>query len=96
MIDQPYFTFKSYMKKNYNTTLHTIPVDLDLGCPNRDENNNGGCSFCPQDGARAAQILDAKDVETQIKNAIEFSKKDIRQRSLCFIFKHIQEHLLLL
>ncbi len=75
MIDQPYFTFKSYMKKNYNTTLHTIPVDLDLGCPNRDENNNGGCSFCPQDGARAAQILDAKDVETQIKNAIEFSKK---------------------
>jgi radical SAM protein (TIGR01212 family) len=63
------------MKKNYNTTLHTIPVDLDLGCPNRDENNNGGCSFCPQDGARAAQILDAKDVETQIKNAIEFSQK---------------------
>ncbi len=75
MIEQPYFTFKNYMKKNYEATLHTIPVDLDLGCPNRDENNNGGCTFCPENGARAAQILDAKDVESQIKNAIEFSKK---------------------
>lgn len=63
------------MKKIYKNTLYTIPVDLDLGCPNRDENNNGGCTFCPQNGARAAQLLDAKDVEIQIKNAIEFSQK---------------------
>lgn len=63
------------MKKIYNNTLYTIPVDLDLGCPNRDENNNGGCTFCPQNGARAAQLLDAKDVELQTKNAIEFSQK---------------------
>ncbi|AXX91702.1 TIGR01212 family radical SAM protein [Malaciobacter molluscorum LMG 25693] len=74
MQEAPYFTFKAYMKNIYNTALHTIPIDLDLGCPNRTKDGIGGCTFCPENGARAAQLLDAKDVEQQIKNAISFSK----------------------
>lgn len=71
----PYYTFKKYMQNLFGTALHTIPVDLDLGCPNRDENNLGGCTFCPQNGARAAQTLEAKDIKEQIEKAINFSKK---------------------
>lgn len=74
MPQAPYFTYKNYMKQTYGTTLYTIPVDLDLGCPNRDEDNKGGCTFCPENGARAAQILEAKDIEDQIIKAISFSK----------------------
>ncbi len=69
-----YYTYKEYMKKKYDTPLYSIPIDLDLGCPNRDINGIGGCTFCPSNGARAAQILDAKNAKEQIKNAIEFAK----------------------
>jgi len=70
-----YLTYKEYMKQKYGAALHSITVDLDLGCPNRDENGEGGCSFCPSNGARSAQSLDAKSMEDQIKVGIQFAKK---------------------
>ena len=63
------------MKKKYGEALYSITVDLDLGCPNRDSEGNGGCSFCPSHGARSAQSMDASSVEEQIKVGIEFAKK---------------------
>lgn len=68
-----YYSFKQYMKDMYNESLYSIPIDLDFGCPNRDINKNGGCTFCPEDGARAAQTLDAQNIEEQIKKAIDFA-----------------------
>jgi len=59
----------------YGEPLYSIPVDLDFGCPNRQLDGSGGCSFCPQNGARAAQIADAKSVEEQIEKGITFAKK---------------------
>lgn len=63
------------MKKEYGEALYSVTVDLDLGCPNRDIDGNGGCSFCPEHGARSAQSMDAKSVEEQIKVGIAFAKK---------------------
>ena len=59
----------------YDEALYSITVDLDLGCPNRDEEGNGGCTFCPSNGARSAQSLDANSVEEQIEVGIKFAKK---------------------
>jgi len=70
-----YLTYKEYMQKQYGHALYSIPVDLDLGCPNRDKDGKGGCTFCPENGSRATQALDAKSVEEQIKKGIEFAKK---------------------
>ena len=70
-----YLSYKEYMKKEYGEALYSVTVDLDLGCPNRDSEGNGGCSFCPSHGARSAQSMDASSVEEQIKVGIEFAKK---------------------
>jgi radical SAM protein (TIGR01212 family) len=70
-----YLTYKEYMKQKYGHALYSVTVDLDLGCPNRDEDGYGGCSFCPSNGARSAQSLDAKSVEEQIQVGIRFAKK---------------------
>jgi radical SAM protein (TIGR01212 family) len=70
-----YLKYKDYLKKEYGEALYSITVDLDLGCPNRDEEGNGGCTFCPSNGARSAQSLDARSVEEQIKVGIKFAKK---------------------
>lgn len=63
------------MLKHYGEALYSIPVDLNFGCPNRDVNGRGGCTFCPEDGARAAQTKDAKSLEEQIEYAIAFARK---------------------
>ncbi len=74
MKSEPYFTYKNYLKQKYKKPLYSIPIDLDLGCPNRDINGLGGCTFCPSNGARAAQILDATNAKEQIQNAVSFAK----------------------
>lgn len=71
----PYLSYKSYMQELYKEALFSIPVNLEFGCPNRDKEGRGGCSFCPEHGARAAQIADAKSVEEQIQKALLFAKK---------------------
>lgn len=75
MTKPAYLTYKEYMKKKYGEALYSVTVDLDLGCPNRDKQGFGGCSFCPTNGARSAQSLDALSVEEQIKVGIAFAKK---------------------
>lgn len=74
MQEQPYYTYRAYMINRYSKPLFSIPIDLNLGCPNRNSDGSGGCTFCPSNGARAAQSLDASSVEDQIKKGIEFSK----------------------
>jgi len=63
------------MQAHYGEPLYSIPVNLDFGCPNRDSEGKGGCTFCPEHGTRAAQIADAQSVEEQIHKAIAFAKK---------------------
>ncbi|WP_041956218.1 TIGR01212 family radical SAM protein [Sulfurospirillum arsenophilum] len=71
----PYLSHKAYMQSRYGEALFSIPVNLEFGCPNRDKDGSGGCSFCPEHGARAAQIADAKSVEEQIQKGIDFAKR---------------------
>jgi radical SAM protein (TIGR01212 family) len=63
------------MQERYGEELFSIPVNLDFGCPNRDSDGKSGCTFCPEHGARAAQIADAKSVQEQIEKGITFAKK---------------------
>ncbi len=69
------------MRACYGEALYAIPVNVEFGCPNRDRDGNGGCSFCPEHGARAAQIADAKSVEEQIQKALSFAKRRYKASS---------------
>ena len=71
----PYLSHKTYMLSRYGEAVFSIPVNLEFGCPNREKDGSGGCSFCPEHGSRAAQIADAKSVEEQIQKGIDFAKR---------------------
>jgi radical SAM protein (TIGR01212 family) len=71
------------MKQNYSHVLYSVPVDLDFGCPNRNADGSGGCSFCPANGARAVQTGDMFDIKEQIQKGIFFAKK--RYGASCFM-----------
>lgn len=77
----PYLSHKAYMQSRYGEALFSIPVNLEFGCPNRTKKGSGGCSFCPEHGARAAQIADAKSVEEQIEKALAFAKRRYKASS---------------
>lgn len=77
----PYLSHKAYMQNAYGEALFSIPVNLEFGCPNREKDGSGGCSFCPEHGARAAQIADAKSVEEQIEKALTFAKRRYKASS---------------
>ena len=77
----PYLSYKTFMQERYGEALFSIPINLEYGCPNRDQDGKGGCTFCPEHGARAAQIADAQSIEEQVKKAIAFAKRRYKARS---------------
>ena len=71
----PYYTYRQFMLDRYSAQLQRIPIDLGFGCPNRELDGRGGCSFCPEDGGRAQQTLQAGDWKEQVDMAIAYAQE---------------------
>ena len=84
------------MIKRHGDALYRIPIDFNFGCPNREKDGSGGCTFCNIRGSAAVQTLGSGNVKEQIQNAINFSEKDTKQKSLWHMFKHFQQLLVIL
>lgn len=74
-VEKPFFDYRRYMVERYGKPLFKVPVDFNYGCPHRDQHHQGGCTFCPEDGSRAVQIMGIDSLEAQIKTAMDFSKR---------------------
>jgi len=73
--ENPYLSYKEFMKKRYGEALYRIPVDLGYGCPNRRADGRGGCSFCADEGGRAMQINGINAPEDQVEAAADFARR---------------------
>ncbi|MBN2164070.1 MAG: TIGR01212 family radical SAM protein [Pontiellaceae bacterium] len=62
------------MKERYGEPLFRVPIDFNLGCPNRESDGSGGCTFCNARGSAAVQTLGAETVEEQMREAIRFAR----------------------
>jgi radical SAM protein (TIGR01212 family) len=82
-----YYSYKRYMEDIYGEPHYRIPVDFNSGCPNRDEDGKGGCSFCSVKGSRSIQTLSVVEVEDQIKTAMEFSRRRYRAKRFTLYFQ---------
>lgn len=83
----PFYTYKQFMKDQYGEALFRVPIDLDFGCPNRALDGSGGCTFCPENGARAQQTLQAATIEEQVHDAVEFSRRRYRAKKFMAYFQ---------
>lgn len=75
MYDTPYYTHRQFMIDRYGEPLQRVPIDLDLGCPNRTPAGKGGCWFCAEHGGRAIQTQHSTSIEDQIDTAIRFARE---------------------
>lgn len=67
--------FKEYLIDKYGHALYRIPIDLPLGCPNRENNFGDGCIYCVEDGNRARHLKYKLDLAGQVKSGIEFASR---------------------
>lgn len=72
---RPIYTFKQFARSHFGGDIYRVPIDLGAGCPHRAGDGSGGCSFCPLDGARAAQLGAADDIEQQIAKSVDFARR---------------------
>ena len=67
--------FKEYLIEKYGHALYRIPIDLPLGCPNRENNFGQGCIYCAEDGNRARHLKYKLDLAGQVKSGIDFATR---------------------
>lgn len=67
--------FSDYLKKRFGRALQRLPVDLALGCPNREARYGPGCIFCAENGSRARHLARHLDLPAQIAAGIEYNRR---------------------
>ncbi|MFA7185848.1 MAG: TIGR01212 family radical SAM protein, partial [Victivallales bacterium] len=67
--------FKEYLIEKYGKPLYRIPIDLPLGCPNRNNDFGEGCIYCAEDGNRARHLKHKLDIPQQARSGIDFAVK---------------------
>ncbi|MBE5955615.1 MAG: TIGR01212 family radical SAM protein [Lachnospiraceae bacterium] len=69
-----YNSFSDYLKNKYGEKVYKLPVNLPVGCPNRDD--GFGCAFC--DGAGTG--FEAMDSEISVKDQLLETKNKIEKK----------------
>lgn len=71
---QLYHTFSEYLKEKYGEKVYKLPVNLPVGCPNRED--GFGCSFC--DGVGTG--FEAMDSHISVRNQLLETKEKIEKK----------------
>lgn len=63
-----YYKFSDYLKEKYSGRVYKLPINLPVGCPNRDGTaGNGGCCFCGEEGAGFESLSSQMSVSSQLE-----------------------------
>lgn len=74
MQNAPFYTYRQYLLDTYGHRVYRVPINLGWGCPHRNDDGTGGCSFCPTDGAHSVQTPRTDDVNAQIEAGVTFAR----------------------
>ena len=91
----PYTSYKNFMIKRHGDALYRIPIDFNFGCPNREKDGSGGCTFCNIRGSAAVNSW-KEMLKSKCKMQLIFLEKDTKQKSLWHMFKHFRQPLVIL
>ena len=79
MREFPFNAYSRYLKSAYGERTYRIGVDAGFSCPNRSaDRRHGGCTFCDEDGSRAAYIADFEPAD--LRGQIERSREAMVRR----------------
>ena len=83
---KPYHFFGDYLWNKYNTGVLKLPINVNLGCPNRDgTTGHEGCIFCSEDGSAAPIANDTDSISEQMHQAREaFARSSRKTRYIAY------------
>ncbi len=67
--------FSDYLSSRYGKKLYRVPLDLALGCPNRENRFGAGCVFCAENGSRARHLRRNLDPAQQVRDGIGYIRR---------------------
>ncbi len=73
-MNKPYRQYKDYLIERHGESLFRVPIDFNFGCPNRELDGSGGCTFCNVRGSAAVQTIGTSTVQEQMAEAIRFAR----------------------
>lgn len=85
----PFNSYREFLQERYGGPVHRVPIDFGFGCPHRNPDGTGGCTFCSPDGGRARQTAGVESVRAQIEAGIRFARRRYRARNF---MAYIQAH----
>lgn len=66
-MSERFLKYSTYLKQKYGQKVYKLPVNLDLTCPNRDNNlSQGGCSFCSEIGTGFENVDNSLSIKDQL------------------------------
>jgi radical SAM protein (TIGR01212 family) len=85
---RPYLDYRTFLQQRYGQVLHRVPIDLGLGCPNRDpETLRGGCLFCGDNGARAGHLQARMPLLEQVRCGVRRGRERYGAREFMAYFQ---------
>ncbi|HQO03965.1 MAG TPA: TIGR01212 family radical SAM protein [Spirochaetota bacterium] len=83
---KPYNFFGDYLWEKYGCRVLKLPINSNLGCPNRDGTlSSDGCIFCSEEGSASPTTTGFIDIKHQMRNAREsFSRSDTFTRYIAY------------
>jgi len=63
------------MIRRYGMPLYRVPIDPGFGCPHREDDGTGGCTFCPADGSRARHTATIESISGQVQAGLAFARR---------------------
>jgi radical SAM protein (TIGR01212 family) len=83
----PYYSFSSFLKEKFQTSVYKIVVDAGFSCPNRDGTRGlSGCTFCNNYAFSPILRQEHGSVTDQIQNGIERFKRSRKKGSKFLIY----------
>ena len=77
---KPYHFFGDYLWNKYNTRVLKLPINVNLGCPNRNGTTGyEGCIFCSEDGSAAPIANHTHSISDQMRQAKEAFARSSRE-----------------
>jgi len=79
-MNEPYFSYKNYLMKQFGSRVQKLTIDAGFTCPNRDGVKGfNGCTYCNNDAFNPSYCTPQKSVQQQIGEGIEFHKNRYRR-----------------
>ncbi len=70
---EPFYSYRTFLRRRYGRNIYRIPVNLDFSCPNR-KNGGGGCVFCGEQGAMAVHLKSGETLEKQVQRSLDYTR----------------------